>query len=67
MIESIKAMQGFRSRVKPSNIANSELFFMSSTALSGVTVPSGVLVFDTTSKVLKYGIGSTTLRTISYT
>lgn len=55
-VTKTKAYQHFKLRVKAENIMPAEMFFMSGT--TGWTIPSGVLVYDTTNNKLLIGTGS---------
>ena len=58
-----KAYDHFRARIKAYNIRIGEIFFMSGT--SGWTVPSGVLIYNTTSNKLILGTGGTSPETVT--
>ena len=60
-----KAWEHFRLRIKAENIQPNEVYYMSGT--SGWTIPSGVLIFDTTLSKFKMGTGGTDTETITST
>lgn len=60
-----KAYQHFSLLVKANNVQSAQVFFLSTAAMSGWTIPSGVLIYDTTLNKLKFGVGSTTPETIT--
>lgn len=62
-----KASDHFRARCRGNQIRQVEMFFMSTASLSGVTVPSGVLIWNTTTNRLEMGIGSTSRKYINVT
>lgn len=56
-VTKTKAYQQFKLRVKAENIMPCECFFMS--GVSGWTIPSGVLIYNTTTNKFMVGTGST--------
>ena len=58
-----KAMQMFRLLIKANNIMPAEIYFMSGT--TGWSVPSGILVYDTTNNKLILGTGGESPETIT--
>ena len=60
-----KAIERFRGILKGGQIGSGEVFFMSTAQISGKTIPSGIIIFDTTAKKLKLGVGSTTPETVT--
>jgi membrane protein insertase Oxa1/YidC/SpoIIIJ len=55
-VSTTKAYQQFKMRVRAENVMPCEMFFM--TGVTGWTIPSGVLVYDTSSNKLLIGTGS---------
>jgi hypothetical protein len=62
-----KALEHFRAKVRGDNIRAAEIFFMTTAAYSGWTLPSGVIIYDTTANSFVVGKGSTTKYTITVT
>jgi hypothetical protein len=59
----LKALQRFRLRIKDQNIMRGDVFFLSGT--TGHTIPSGVLIFNTTTNKLMVGCDGSTAETIT--
>jgi hypothetical protein len=64
---AIKDYQNFKLKYRKRAYIPSEVFFFTSADLSGVEVPSGVLIYDTTNNKLRFGKGSTTTELITST